>query len=161
MPDSLLCYEKEEAESSAHAGKGQPVTTLLTGAALRAALNDDGFIRNGSVDSIEGEKYDFRISPIVLKASYGSPGLDIKALAEEHRAQMQVDPGEVVFVKTIETLVLPKNINALLSPKRKLSHLGLIVLGGFCVDPLYQGPLFIGLYNFSSTPFPLKFQVKR
>jgi dUTPase len=94
------------------------------------------------------------MSPIVLKALYGSP-VDIKALAEEHRAQMRVDPGEVVFVKTIETLVLPKNINALLSPKRKLSHLGLIVLGGFCVDPLYRGPLFIGLYNFSSTPFPL------
>jgi hypothetical protein len=55
MPDSLLCYEKEEAESSAHAGEGQPVTTLLTGAALRAAVNDGGFIRNGSVDCIEGE----------------------------------------------------------------------------------------------------------
>jgi hypothetical protein len=68
---------------------------------------------------------------------------------------MRVDPGEVVFVKTIEHLALPRNVTALLSHKRKLSHLGIIVLGGFCVDPLYNGPLFIGLYNFSSTPFPL------
>jgi hypothetical protein len=44
---------------------------------------------------------------------------------------------------------------ATLSPKRKLSHQGIIVLGGLCVDPKYKRPLFIGLYNFSSTPFPL------
>jgi hypothetical protein len=30
-----------------------------------------------------------------------------------------------------------------------------MVLGGFCVDPLYQGKLLVGLYNFSSSPFPL------
>lgn len=135
-------------------GKGRQVTTLITGDALRAATKDGGFIKNGVIDSVEGAKYDFRMSQVVLKASYGTP-VDIKALSEEQRAQMRVDPGEVVFVKTIENLLLPSNVTALLSPKRKLSHLGIIVLGGFCVDPLYSGPLFIGLYNFSSTPFPL------
>jgi deoxycytidine triphosphate deaminase len=135
-------------------GEEWPVTTLITGDKLRAATNDGGFIKNGVADSVEGAKYDFRMSQVVLKASYGNP-VDIKALTEEQRAKMRVDPGEVVFVKTIENLLLPSNITALLSPKRKLSHLGIIVLGGFCVDPLYSGPLFIGLYNFSSTPFPL------
>lgn len=28
-------------------------------------------------------------------------------------------------------------------------------MGGFCIDPLYEGRLLIGLYNFSSSPFPL------
>jgi len=41
-------------------------------------------------------------------------------------------------------------------PKRKLSHEGILVLGGFCVDPLYSGKLLIGLYNFSSSRFTLE-----
>jgi deoxycytidine triphosphate deaminase len=69
---------------------------------------------------------------------------------------MTVEFGEVVFVLTMEQLDLPNNIMAVLSPKRKLSHHGIIALGGFCIDPLYKGPLWIGLYNFSSTAFPLK-----
>jgi len=109
-------------------GKECPVTTLITGDVLRAATKDGGFIKNGVADSIEGAKYDFRMSQLVLKASYGNP-VDIKTLTEEQRAQMRVDPGEVVFVKTIEHLALPRNVTALLSPKRKLSHLGIIVLG--------------------------------
>jgi hypothetical protein len=44
---------------------------------------------------------------------------------------------------------------AVLSPKRKLSHQGIQILGGFCIDPLYRGRLLVGLYNFSSTRFPL------
>jgi hypothetical protein len=43
-----------------------------------------------------------------------------------------------------------------LSPKRKLSHDGILVLGGLCVDPGYKGRLLVGLYNFSSTRFPLR-----
>jgi hypothetical protein len=44
---------------------------------------------------------------------------------------------------------------AQLSPKRKLSHAGILTLGGFAIDPGYKGPLLLGLFNFSSTPFPL------
>ncbi len=69
---------------------------------------------------------------------------------------MKVEPGEVVFVRTIEKLALPNDIIAMLSPKRRLSHQGIIALGGFAVDPQYVGPLFIGLYNVSSTPFNLQ-----
>ena len=44
---------------------------------------------------------------------------------------------------------------AQLSPKRKLSHAGILTLGGFTIDPRYVGRLLLGLFNFSSTPFPL------
>jgi hypothetical protein len=45
---------------------------------------------------------------------------------------------------------------AVLSSKRKLSHSGILILGGLVIDPLYHNYLQIGLYNFSSTPFPLR-----
>ena len=50
---------------------------------------------------------------------------------------------------------LPDSIMAHLMPKRKLSHEGILVLGGFCVDPLYSGKLLVGLYNFSSSRWVL------
>ena len=68
---------------------------------------------------------------------------------------MAVEPGEMVFVLSEEKLNLPKNMVAHLSPKRKLSHAGILAIGGFCIDPLYKGRLLIGLYNFSSTNFPI------
>jgi hypothetical protein len=67
-----------------------------------------------------------------------------------------VEPGEAVFVLTRERLDLPSNIIAVLTPKRKLAHDGIIIMGGLAVDPLYRGYLLIGLYNISSTSFPLR-----
>jgi deoxycytidine triphosphate deaminase len=130
------------------------MASLITGERLQRAVEDGTFIKNGLVKSVEGAKYDFRMSPVVLKSSFVTP-VNIEKLPEDKRAQAVVEPGEVVFVKTMELLDLPNSMIATLSPKRKLSHLGIIALGGFAVDPKYKGPLFIGLYNFSSTPFPL------
>jgi deoxycytidine triphosphate deaminase len=128
--------------------------SLITGDHLRTAVEKNTFIKSGVVKSVEGAKYDFRMSPIILKSSFVTP-VNIEKLPEDKRSQAVVDSGDVVFVKTIELLDLPNTMIATLSPKRKLSHLGIIVLGGLAVDPKYKGPLFIGLYNFSSTPFPL------
>ena len=61
----------------------------------------------------------------------------------------------MVFVLSAERLALPRTMTAELSPKRKMSHAGILAMGGFCIDPLYNGYLLIGLYNFSSTRFPL------
>jgi deoxycytidine triphosphate deaminase len=131
------------------------VATLVTGERRSKAIEPGGFIREGAGTCVEGAKYDFRMSPLILKASFGTP-INLEKLPEDQRAKVTADPGEVVFVRTIERLDLPNNIIAMLSPKRKLSHQGIIVLGGFAIDPKYRGPLFIGLYNFSSTPFHLQ-----
>jgi deoxycytidine triphosphate deaminase len=128
---------------------------LITGERLEKAVADGGFIQGGAPACVEGAKYDFRMSPLILKASFGTP-VNIEKLPEDQRAAVKVEPGEVVFVRTIEKLALPNNVMAMLSSKRKLSHQGIIVLGGFAIDPKYRGPLFVGLYNFSSTPFHLQ-----
>jgi len=122
---------------------------------LVEAVENNTFIKNGVKESAEGIKYDFRMGSRVLKASkHGA--VDIDLLPETEKNEMVVEPGEVVFVLTEEDLELPNTIMAQLVPKRKLSHEGIIVLGGFCIDPLYSGKLLVGLYNFSSTRFALK-----
>ena len=118
------------------------------------AIEKQTFIKDGAVDNAEGVKYDFRLSSRILKAKYKKP-IDIDKLSEIERAGLAVEPGEVVFAITKETLDLPNNMIANLSPKRKLGHEGILIITGFCIDPLYKGKLMVGMYNFSSSPFPL------
>jgi deoxycytidine triphosphate deaminase len=127
----------------------------ITGEQLIAAVTSQTFIKDGNPESAEGIKYDFHMGSRVLKAKYGR-SMDIDKMPEAEKAEMVVEPGEVVFVLTQETLELPADIMAHLMPKRKLSHDGILVLGGFCVDPLYRGKLLVGLYNFSSSRFVLE-----
>jgi deoxycytidine triphosphate deaminase len=122
---------------------------------LADLVKTETLLKNGDIECVEGIKYDFRMSSRVLKASKGRP-VDLNNLSETEKTEMVVEPGEVVFVLSEETLTLPKNVMAQLVPKRKLSHEGIIVLGGFCVDPLYEGRLLVGLFNYSSTNFVLE-----
>lgn len=128
------------------------MATLVTGEALHAAVRGETFIRNGDAKAVDSVKYDLRLGSTVLKASIGLP----KALDQMQDGEQWIDPGEVVFVLTQEELHLPKNMIATLSPKRALTHRGVMVLGGFAIDPGYQGNLWFGLYNFASARYPLR-----
>jgi deoxycytidine triphosphate deaminase len=127
---------------------------FLTENELIAGLGPSGFIQNGDRQCAEGIKYDFRLSPQILKSSFKRP-IDASRLSEREKGDLSISPGEMIFVLSEERLNLPSNIVAHLSPKRKLSHAGVLAIGGFCIDPGYKGRLLIGLYNFSSTNFPL------
>ncbi len=124
---------------------------MLTGVRLREAVQAETFIQRGDPLCAEGVKYDFRLSSRFLKAKFGRP---IDA-AEIPANELFIEPGEMVFALSEERLNLPPNVVAELSPKRKLSHSGILVIGGFCIDPGYQGRLVIGLFNFSSSRFAL------
>lgn len=130
------------------------MANIISGEKHSAAVSSQTFIKGGDVSCAEGVKYDFRVSSKLLKASYKRP-IDVDKLSEKDKAELFIDPGEMVFILTEEHLDLPNNMVAELSPKRKLSHAGILAIGGFCIDPLYQGRLLIGLFNLSSTPFPI------
>jgi len=128
---------------------------MVTGEALKQAVNAQTFIRLGKSENAEGVKYDFALSDRILKAKFGHE-VKFGDLSESEKADAVVEPGEVVFVLTSEELNLPSHMFAQLSPKRSLSHAGILTLGGFCIDPGYKGPLLVGLYNVSSTPFRIR-----
>ncbi|HVT15845.1 MAG TPA: hypothetical protein VHQ90_06620 [Thermoanaerobaculia bacterium] len=126
---------------------------LLTGPQLRDAVTNRTFIKGGDPDHAEGIKYDLTLGTLILKA--GSAPIDTTQLSEVERGRLVVEPNEVVFALTQERLELPKDMMAQLSPKRSISHAGILVIGGFGIDPGYHGYLLLGLYNLSSTPFRL------
>jgi deoxycytidine triphosphate deaminase len=125
---------------------------MITGEKLLDAVRNETFIKGGIPRCAEGVKYDFRLSGRILKASFHGP-IDATKLTTIEQAKLAVEPGEMVFVLSEERLDLPSTVVAELSPKRKMSHAGVLAIGGFCIDPLYKGRLLIGLYNFSSTAF--------
>jgi len=128
------------------------MSDILSGSELRTAISEGRIILDGDAGSVENVKYDFHMGDRVLKAEIGQP----TALSEIPQSQRFVYPGEAVFVLSKERLDLPSDVMALLIPKRKFSHYGVLVLGGLAIDPKYRGFLLLGLYNFSSTPFPLQ-----
>ncbi|MCX5904964.1 MAG: hypothetical protein NTV89_16175 [Proteobacteria bacterium] len=133
---------------------GNKMANIIAGEKLVKAVQEQTFIKGGDISCAEGVKYDFRVSSKILKAIYQRP-IDVNNLNETEKRDLFIDPGEMVFILTEERLDLPNNMVAELSPKRKLSHAGILAIGGFCVDPLYQGRLLIGLFNLSSTRFPI------
>ena len=130
------------------------MSTLITQEQLKQVVKDQSFIKGGQEGRVEGIKYDFCFSGRFLKAKHGQ-ALNIDDIPKTEVESTRVEPGETVFVLTEERLELPADIKAELSHKRKLAHEGVQVLGGFCVDPLYNGRLMFGIYNFSSEAFPL------
>jgi len=132
------------------------MSKLISGDELRKRIEStNGLIERAVSANVEGIKYDFQLSSLILHPRLKAK-VDIAKLKPLERATICVEPGETVFVMTEEILHLPRNIKAEISHKRKLAHEGILVLGGFCIDPLYEGHLIFGLYNFSSRPFVLE-----
>jgi dUTPase len=126
---------------------------MVTGSELLQAVTDGTFIKGGIANCAEGIKYDFRLGSSILRAGFGE--INAEKLTETEKKTLVIEPGEMVFVLTEEGLDLPGNMKAELNPKRKLSHEGILAMGGSCIDPHYQGKLLVGLLNFSSTPYRL------
>lgn len=129
------------------------MSTLITGNRLKTIV--EKHIEHVKLSNVEGIKYDFCLSDRFLKTKHQAPA-NISDFTIATKENFTIDPGETVFVLSEEILRLPKNIKAELSHKRKIAHLGILVLGGFCIDPLYEGHLIFGMYNYSNRPFQLQ-----
>lgn len=130
------------------------MSTVITGSELKEAVAAGRLIHGGKESAVEGLKYDFSLGSLMLFG--GKAPIDAAKLPEQDRAQLVVRPGELVYVMSEEQLDLPMDVKADLSLKRKISHLGIMVLGGSSVDPGYKGRLVFALYNLSTRPFPLQ-----
>jgi dCTP deaminase len=130
------------------------MTTILAETELKKAIAEGRLIHGGRASAVEGVKYDFSLGSQMLFG--GKAPMDVSKLSEGERANLAVKPGELVYVMSEETVELPNDIRADLSLKRKISHLGIMVLGGSSIDPGYKGKLIFALYNLSTRPFPLQ-----
>jgi len=134
--------------------EGRYMAETLTGIKIKKLVEEGKIIENGSINNCGALKYDFTLSDEILKADFNAP-IKMTDLSAEARREALIQPGEVVYVLTKETVNLPTNMYMSLSANRGMSEYGVLTLGGFAVDPGYSGKLMFGLYNYSSTPFTL------
>lgn len=130
------------------------MSKLISQEELTERIQRGELIENSSASSVEGVKYDFLLGAHVLLPGGGPLHADPQG--EALGRGLFLEPGSLAYVLTRERLNLPADVKAELSPKRKMSHAGILVLGGFCVDPGYRGKLLFALFNFSTTPFLLR-----
>jgi deoxycytidine triphosphate deaminase len=135
--------------------KGVVMAKVLTETVIKDWIKRGEIIESADYNCAEGIKYDFRLGPRFLKSHFGRI-VDFNTLTSDEKRYAVIKPGEVVYVLTEERVVLPYNVYIQLSPKRKLSHLGIHLLGGLTVDPGYNGYMVFGLCNLSSTAFTLE-----
>ncbi len=134
--------------------KGNKMAETITGNRLRELVVNGKVIENGILDHCGSLKYDFTLSDEILKSDFSTP-VNMANLSIEERRSALIQPGEVVYVLTKERVNIPADMYMSLSANRGMSEFGVLTLGGFAVDPGYSGRLMFGLYNYSSTPFPL------
>lgn len=130
------------------------MSNIISGNELLKLFNETDVIVNGNINNCGPLKYDFVLSDDFLKADFGSP-TKISDVESNRKKDVCVMPGEVVYVLSKESLNIPTNMFMMLSANRGMSEYGILTLGGFAVDPGYNGRLMFGLYNYSSTPFKL------
>lgn len=152
--ESLTLATDSQYDSLLERGK-TIMAALITHDHLKKIITTGQIIIGGDLESVEGFKYDFRLGSKFLKASLERPE-DYNDLHGIDKLKAKIEPGEVVFVMSEERLNLPMDMFITLVHKRKISHDGITVMGGLCVDPGYRGHLLVGLYNFTSSPFQIE-----
>lgn len=94
--------------------------------------------------------------PLPTYATAGSAGLDLRALID---APLTVEAGQTVLIPTgISVYIADPNLAAVILPRSGLGHKNGIVLGNLVglIDPDYQGPLMVSLWNRSDKPFTVE-----
>jgi|HubBroStandDraft_6_1064221.scaffolds.fasta_scaffold134453_3 deoxycytidine triphosphate deaminase len=114
------------------------MAALITHDHLKEIVTAGQIVIGGDPTAVEGIKYDFRLGSKFLKASLERP-VAYNDLHGTETLKAKIEPGEVVFVMSEERLKLPMDMFVFLVPKRKISHDGIAIMGGLCVDPGYDG----------------------
>ena len=112
----------------------------------------------------EGAGFDLRIGEL-----YGAQGTGFLGIEERETPKMeliaQYDPAKIsaalikprtyYLLKTVESVNMPANLLAIMTPRSTLFRSGVFIFGGQ-VPPGYKGGLNMGIYNFRNEDFKLE-----
>ncbi len=112
----------------------------------------------------EGAGFDLRVGELYEIFGKGflgveereTPEMKLVAKYEEDKIiKVELKPHAYYVMKTIESVNMPENFLAIMTPRSTLFRSGLYIFGGQ-VPPGYKGGLNMGLYNFRAEPFELE-----
>ncbi len=112
----------------------------------------------------EGAGFDLRIGELYEISGKGFLGIEERATPEmkliakyeeEKLAKVELQHRTYYAMKTIESVNMPDNLLAIMTPRSTLFRSGVYIFGGQ-TPPGYKGGLTMGIYNFRDTPFELE-----
>lgn len=112
----------------------------------------------------EGAGFDLRIGELYKILGRGFLGVaqretpEMKLIAKHEEGKttkVDLEPGTYYVLKTIESVNMPENLLAIMTPRSTLFRSGIYIFGGQ-TPPGYKGGLVMGIYNFRDTSFELE-----
>ena len=127
------------------------------GELLRNPRKDD----NGQLD-IEADSYDLAAGTVIWK----EPGTKRDeqrvitlshdpSLSRSEQPTISVQPGQMVFIVTLEDVLMPPDLCGTVYSRNNLALRGILALNAGHVDSGYEGPIAIRLINLRATPWTL------
>ena len=110
-----------------------------------------GLIRFGDEKNIQACSYDLRVGTIIKS------GKVIRDTDRPNEQSVEVLPGEIVTIITLEEVTLSAKIAGLAFAMNQWSSQGLLVLNPGHIDPGFSGPLSIKALNLRKTSITLRF----
>ena len=141
--------------------------SVLTRVEIERRLARSDLLRNarrgddGKFD-IEADSYDLAAGTVIWKQPIGNGGAQsIKTLTykpnlpKAEQPTVSVQPGQMVFVVTLEDVLMPLDLCGTVYSRNKLAFDGILALNAGHVDSGYKGPIAIRLINMRATPWTL------
>ncbi len=116
------------------------------------------------LENPEGAGFDLRIGELYKISGKGFLGVDeretpemelITKYQEGKVIKVELEPKIYYALKTIESVNMPNDLLAIMTPRSTLFRSGIFVFGGQ-TPPGYKGGLTMGVYNFRDVPFELE-----
>ncbi|MDP3982346.1 MAG: hypothetical protein Q8P70_02270 [bacterium] len=121
-------------------------------------------LSNRELENPEGAGFDLRIGELFEISGKGFLGVDeretpnmisVATFKEGDRIKVSLKPNTYYLMKTVESVTMPEDLLAMMTPRSTLFRSGVYLFGGQ-VPPGYQGGLNMGLYNFRNEEFELE-----
>jgi deoxycytidine triphosphate deaminase len=134
---------------------------------LLELVNDKKLVENLSERELknpEGAGFDLRIGELYKISGRGflgikereTPEMELVAKYEDDKiVKVDLEPKIYYALKTIETVNMPEDLLAIMTPRSTLFRSGVYIFGGQ-TPPGYKGGLVMGIYNFRDIPFELE-----
>jgi len=134
---------------------------------LHELVNNKGLLENLSERELknpEGAGFDLRIGELYEMQGQGfmgveereTPGMKLVAKYKEgKKVKTELKPHTYYAMKTIESVNMPDDLLAIMTPRSTLFRSGVFIFGGQ-TPPGYKGGLTMGIYNFRDEKFDLE-----
>ena len=127
----------------------------------RELLRNPRRTSGGNFD-IEKDSYDLAAGTAIWKTPTRDPsGGDVKTLrylqrpSNDPQPTVTVQPGQMIFVVTLEDIVMPQDLCGTVYSRNQLALAGILALNAGHVDSGYEGPIAIRLINLRAIPWTL------